>query len=70
MDKAKDIDLDRLTKLLDLDQPTDFRFAEYCEIDEDGIRPKPMDQNVPELLFGDEWRGFRRFRRDICLTLP
>jgi hypothetical protein len=70
MDKSKEIDLDRLTEIFDVDQPVEFWFADDCDIDDEGIRPKPVNQKAMDLLCGDEWREIRRFRRDICLTLP
>ena len=70
MNNPQQIDLIRLTEIFGVDTPNEFWFADDCEIDEYGIKPKPIDQNAMKLLCWDEWREVEKFRQDICLMLP
>jgi hypothetical protein len=64
------INLRMLMKILDCDSPGDFWFYDDCEIDDSGIRAKPMDKGTEEGSIGAEWDVFKRFEENIRLVLP
>lgn len=64
------IDLTNLMQLLDCSSPQDCWLFDDCEIDENGIRAKPITRHIEGVLIGDEWQIRKQFERDIRLSLP
>jgi len=57
-------------KLLELEDPSEFHFADDCAIDDSGIFAKPLDSHAKNLLAGKQWDIKNQFEEDIKLELP
>jgi hypothetical protein len=57
-------------KLLDLENPSEFCFANDCIMDDSGIFAMPIDKHTRDILIGDEWDTRKQFEEDIKLKLP
>jgi hypothetical protein len=59
-----------LMKLMDLENPSEFCFANDCIMDDSGIFAKSIDKHTQDILIGDEWVTRKQFEEDIKLELP
>lgn len=64
------VNLFSLMELLDCESPKDCWLYDDCFIDENGIRARPIKEQIEELLIGDEWSTRKQFEQDIQLDLP